>query len=382
MKPQSDNRYLQIYILFFIASAICLFIIKDYLTSIILGSFIAILTTPLFNMLLRVTAKFHWKNFISLFYKNKSEVDGNKVLAALSTVLISLGIITLLISLVGTITGSSLKVAFNQPIDEGIYSIMSNPTFKSNFGQFYDEKDAKQRISQFLDQYKPSAIITKQSNNIITNNESRVTIGKYISSFFTNLFSFLIYLIIFMFTWIVMLINGKDLIKFLYKFAFLTPEEQGIISVDVTTAIKNVLIGNAVSGLIIAFTVAGLCVFFKIPLVAVWAILSFFIGFLPLTPSEIAYLPVLIGVFFTSGLQTTIILAICIELYILVLNNAVLPKITAGKETNPLLILISVFTAINVFGFAGFVIGPVFVYLLMAIYKIADKRRQELSLNQ
>jgi predicted PurR-regulated permease PerM len=108
--------------------------------------------------------------------------------------------------------------------------------------------------------------------------------------------------------------------------------------------------------------------------VGVWALLSFVIGFLPLSPSELAFLPVIIGVFLIRDIGTALTIAVIIELCILILNNAILPRITAGKETNPLLILVSVFAAINMFGFAGFVIGPVFVYLMMAFYKIADAR--------
>jgi predicted PurR-regulated permease PerM len=366
----------QIYILFGIATLIGVFIVKDYITPVILGIFIAILTKPLFNMFLKSTVKLHWKNFVKLFYKTKTEVDGNRVIASFMTVITTLVTLSIFTILVLTLTGSSLRFIFNQPIDEGINAIISNPAVKENFGQYYEENDLKQRINNFLDQYKPSKLLTSQGQEIIKNNDSRVTLSRYLTSFANNLFYFLINFIIFMFSWIVMLISGKQLLAFMYKFSFFNKEEQEVINQDIVTAVRNVIIGNTVSGGIISLTVIAIGLYFKIPLLAVWAIFAFFIGFLPLSPSELAYLPVLIGIFFIHGIQPLIIVAIMIELFILILNNAVLPRITAGKETNPLLILISVFTAIATFGFAGFVIGPVLVYLLMALYKIANNRRE------
>jgi predicted PurR-regulated permease PerM len=366
----------QIYILFFVASTIALFIIKDYLTPLILGMFIAILCTPIFNFLLKYTVKLHWKKVLSFFYKNNTEVDENRIIAAVGTVLTIVGSIAIIVTLFGTIAGSNLKFIFNQPIDEGISIIMANPTFKDTFGQYYDEKEAKLKITEFLNQYKPATLINSQGKNIVNNTETRLTFSKYISTFFTNFFNFAIFMVVFLFSWIVMMISGKDLLRFMYKYSFLTKEEQNIVNTDVNSAVKNVLIGNAIGGTLIALGVAAICIYFKIPLVAIWSILSFFIGFLPLTPSELGFMPVLIGVFFTAGLQATIIAAIIAEIYILILNNIVLPKITAGKETNPLLILVSVFAAINFFGFSGFVIGPICVYLLMALYKIAEARRK------
>jgi predicted PurR-regulated permease PerM len=369
-----NTQYNQIYILFFIASAIGLFIIKDYLTPLILGMFIAILSMPMFNFFLKYTVKLHWKKILNFFYKNNTEVDENRIIAAIGTVLSTVGIIALIITLIGTLAGSNLKFIFNQPIDEGISTIMANPTFKDTFGQYYDEKEAKAKITEFLNQYKPAMIINAQGKNIVTNSETRVTVSKYLSTIFTNFFNFAIFMVVFLFSWIVMMISGKELLNFMYKFSFLNKDEQNIVNTDVNSAVKNVLIGNAVGGSLVALGVAVICIYFKIPLVAIWSILAFFIGFLPLTASEFGFLPVLVGVFFTAGLQATVIAAIIAEIYILILNNILLPKITAGKETNPLLILVSVFAAINFFGFSGFVIGPILVYLLMALYKIADAR--------
>lgn len=367
-------KYLQIYILVFIATIISIFIVKDYITPVLLGIFISIITHPMYIFFYKGTSKLHWKNMMSLFFKNNTEIDGNKAISASLTVLATIFIIVIALGTAGSLAGNSIKTIVNQPLDEGVYTILSNQSFKSTFGEFYDEKEVKTKVSEFLKQYEPSKILSTSGTTLITNSENRVTISRITSSFFTNLFAFIIVLIVFLFTWIVILISGKELLAFVYKFTFLEKNEQEMINNDVIASVRNVILGNVTSGTVMALVSTGVCVYFNIPLVGVWALAAFTIGFLPLSPSELAVVPALLGVFFTQGPAAALILAICLELFILVLNNAVLPRITAGKETNPLLILLSVFTAINLFGFAGFVIGPVFVYLLMALYRIAYNR--------
>lgn len=373
------NKYSYIYLLLGVASAIGFFIIKDYITSLLLGSFIALITYPLFKLFQAFTVKLHWKSFLNLFYKNKSEIDSNKAIAAVLTVLTTIGLVVLSVYLVGLFAGNNLKFIFQQPIETQVVELVQNPAFKERFQGLYDEKDLKDRIGEFFNQYKPSKLLSLQGSKLIENSENRVTAQRLVTILFTNVFNFFIYFVVFMFTWIIMLVTGRELLQFCYQFTFLTEDEQKTINQDISSGVKNVIIGNVVSGLLIAFMVAFIGLYFKIPLVSVWAILAFFIGFLPLSPSEAAFIPVLTGIFFTKGITTLIIVAVLLEIYILILNNIVLPKITAGKETNPLLILISVFTAINIFGITGFVIGPVFVYFMMALYKIADNRLEILK---
>ncbi len=363
-----------IYILLAVATTIGFIIVKDYLTSIILGVFITMITYPLYKLFLRTTVSLHWKNAIKLFYKNKSDIDENRALAAIMTVVTTLGLLVLALYLVGLFAGSNLKFIFDQSVEQQLIELVQNPAVKDRFGDLYNEQDVKSRITDFFSQFKPSQLLSTQGTKIIVDSESRLTAQRFASLLFTNIFNFFIYFIIFMFSWIIMLISGKDLLKFIYKFTPLNESEQNLINSDVNSGVKNVLIGNTVSGLLIGLAVAIVGLTFKIPLVAVWAILAFIVGFLPLSPSEVAFIPVLIGIFFSYGLSNLIIVMIVLELYILILNNAVLPKITAGKETNPLLILISVFTAINIFGVAGFVIGPTFVYFMMSLYRIAENR--------
>ena len=374
---KKHSQLISIYIYLAIGSLIGIMIIKDYIVSVILGSFFAIITYPLYLLFLKLTTKFqNVKSLLSRILKIKSStlIHENKTLSSVFTVFTTFLIVVISLYTIGLFAGNSLKTVIDQPIEEGISIIIANPSLKQNFGSFYNEADVNNTVSQYLKQFETTNILKTEGTKILSNNETRNTISRFVNGFFANLITFFIYLLIMLFSWVVMLINGKDILKFLYKYTFLRTEEQNIINKDVTTAVRNIITGNIVSGILISLAVTLLCLYFKIPLVIVWAIFAFFIGFLPLSPSELAYLPVIVGVFFTAGPTTALITAILIELYIFILNNAILPKITAGKEINPLLILMSVFAAITIFGFAGFVIGPVFAYLMMALFKISNTR--------
>ncbi|MGL4759013.1 MAG: AI-2E family transporter [Patescibacteria group bacterium] len=373
-----QNKLIYIYLIIGLATLIGLNVISGYILPLLLGVLVSIITAPIFNMFMTSTVKLHWKSFLNIFYKRKSEVDPNSIISALMTVLTTLGVIVLSVYLVGLFAGNNLKFIFNEPLDKQAIELIQNPTFKDKFGQFYNEEDLKKRITTLYEEYRPTNLINNA--RITQSKELQGTALSVAQKFFKNASDGIIFFIVFIFTWIIMLISGKDLLNFMYKFTPFSDEEKTLINQDVSSGVNNVIIGNVVSGLLIALGVAIIGLTFGVKLVAVWSTLAFFIGFLPLSPSELGFAPVLIGILFNQGLTTFLIVAVVIEIYILILNNFVLPKITAGKETNPLLILVSVFSGISIFGVFGFIVGPVFVYLMMALYRIASNRIDLLNL--
>jgi predicted PurR-regulated permease PerM len=370
-----SKKNFQVYSLFITACLICIYLLKDYIGFIILGTFIAVLTYPLFGYFLKFTVKFHYRNFFKLFWKNPSEIDENRTIAAFATILTTFSIVALSLTLFVGIAGSSFSGMFDEGWEKSIDKITVNQTFKNIFEPVnITPITIKEKIRELTGEVSNQA---KKSENIT----SAASFSKKLLEGFA---SFLIYFIVFLFSWVVMLISGESLVAFMYRFTFLNKDEQNIINHDFVQAIKNVIIGNAISGTFIVFMMIILGLIFNTPLLIIWIVIGFFIGFLPLSPSELAYLPILVSVFFSEkvifgsqGVTQTLIVFAIIEGYIMIINNLILPKITAGKETNPLLILVSIFSSISIFGFVGFIIGPVLVYFAMALFKIADARRLE-----
>jgi predicted PurR-regulated permease PerM len=373
----SKKAIFQIYGLFAVATIILLVLVRGYISYIVLGTFFAVITYSMFKAYLKLTAKMHYRNWLKIFWKTEYQIDGNKAIAALFTVLTTIAIIALTATIFGSFIGRNLSGLVNEGWDKSIDNIAANPAFKERFNQYgIDGEVLKEKVrglsSQALSQFGFGAGEGSSEGGI----SKAANIGTVLIASVTN---FIVYFVVFMFSWVVMLVSGESLMKFLYRFSFLDKDEQAIVNTDFIQAIKNVIIGNIVSGLLVVALVLIIGIYYSIPLLGIWAFLAFFIGFLPLSPSELSYVPLLIGIYFTRGATDALVVAAIIEVYTLAVNNLILPRITAGKETNPLLILVGVFSAITIFGFVGFVIGPVLVYIAMSFYKIAEKRRAALS---
>jgi predicted PurR-regulated permease PerM len=102
----------------------------------------------------------------------------------------------------------------------------------------------------------------------------------------------------------------------------------------------------------------------------IYTILIFFIGFLPLSPNEFAYL-IPLSAAFSKNLWLGLGLAIICEIFILWINYSFLPKVIAtNKQASPLLIITSVLSGIAIFGPLGFIIGPVLLAMVRTLYSI------------
>lgn len=345
-----------------IALVIVIAMTKDYLAFIFLGGFVAIITYPLYQFFIKATIGLNYKYIISFFTKGDRNVDPNKSVATLLTLLTATFVVVGLFGLVSFTAGSAVQKSLATNWESGIDAILAN---KEGGSLLLNNGITKEVISSKVNGGLTSLFKFDVDFNKITN---------FSSTFVSNVTNFLINFIVFLFSWAVLTSSGKDMLEFTYKFTDLNSVEQDIVNTDVISAVRNVLLGNFVSGLAVATAVSIIGLYFHLPLVLVFALIAFIIGFLPLSPSELAFIPVLIGCYFSSGIIPTIIVAIIAEMFVLALNNLVLPKITAGKENNPLLILVSIFSSITFFGFAGFIIGPVLIYFAMALVKIASSR--------
>lgn len=188
------------------------------------------------------------------------------------------------------------------------------------------------------------------------------------------LFNQLVYLIIFLLSWFNCLVYGESWLKKMFSLLpFEKREAQSIVN-DFQNGVRNVVVANMLSGSIHAIVCAVAMWIFGIQGIFILSIVIFFIGVLPLSPSELGYaIPVLL--IFPTNPTFAIILAIVGELIILWTNYILIPKIIAsGKEGNTLLILTSIISGISIFGLMGFIIGPLIIIFIQTLFSILSDR--------
>ena len=330
----------------------------DFRTSILSGFIFATLSYPVFKILKNtlIIKSEPWLN-----QKFNSKVVSNDMitnLAAISTVLV-----------IGTITAFLTQFLIRE-VSLEIVSLSNNPDFFSWLPNLGINPELVQSIVNFSKLRVNNALQTFVSfdniNKLVT----------FSASIFNTILGQVIYIIIFLISWYNALIYGSDWIHTLFKFINLKTGEEKQIKESLKGAVRNIIYANLLSGVLNGLGILLIMSIFGLPGAFLMTILAFVIGFLPLTPSELAYL-LPIFIIALSNPLLAVGVAIAAELFILWQNYAFLPGIVLNGNTgNPLFIITSVISGINYFGVMGFIIGPVLMILITNLTQILLQRTQ------
>jgi predicted PurR-regulated permease PerM len=143
----------------------------------------------------------------------------------------------------------------------------------------------------------------------------------------------------------------------------------------VTVAIAQAIMGG------IAFSLLG------VPSPVLWGFAMFIASFVPLLGTFAIWGPVAVYLFFKGMILNSIILAIVGVVAISSVDNIIRPLIIRGKMQMPTLaIFFSILGGIKVFGFIGFIMGPLVLALFISVIQmlqfVEEEREKEQELHQ
>jgi predicted PurR-regulated permease PerM len=336
---------------------------KNYITSLLLGFIFATITYPFF---------LHIENLIKLFLLKE-----NRSLAAILNICIfCFGIFFVL-----NIFWTQLKLestGFVSGISDFIINLPKNQSFLKTFN--LSQKEAQNLVyllNEYLDNWQSQL---NSRSDLLKQLFSAENISKTIQFGQTTMagfFEFIVQFIIFCLAWFYGLTTGKNWEKSIFTLLPLDKKEKRLIEKNLVLGVRNVMYANLMAGLIHAFVCFLVMLVFGIPNKFIITIFAFLIGFLPLTPSEIAYAPVIFLTFRQNSFFGILLIPLA-EMIILWVNFVLIPKtISKGEEGNSLLILTSILSGISIFGIMGFIIGPVIMIFVQTLYKILLKRLLE-----
>lgn len=324
----------------------------EYRTPILSGFIFAALTYPLFELQLKFVEKFkHRIGFLKL------------PVIALSTVIITF----LVLSFFSTYVVSQLTREVNNSIPFLVSK--ANELIQSN--QFNDLVSflgfSKAETTGFSNTLSKQISDYAASNLNFGNLTNVYSVG---SKLLTTVFNQLLFVVIFIIAWYNGLVFGAGWVRQLVSIIPIETHQKELIKKDLQLGIRNVIYANLVSGLTNGIIVFLIMSIFSIPGAFIAFIFAFSIGFLPLTPSELSYIPALIYLFFVNPILA-LVLAIILELFLLFLNYVLLPKVVlTGTQGNPLFIITSVLSGITIFGLMGFIIGPTIMIFITTFSSI------------
>ena len=115
-----------------------------------------------------------------------------------------------------------------------------------------------------------------------------------------------------------------------------------------------------------------------VPGAVLWALMTFFLAFLPLLGAALIWAPVAIWLAISGHLVKGVVLALIGLLILGNVDNVVRPLLLSGKsKINTLVLIISLMGGVSAFGFIGIVLGPLTAVLLTAIIESYASRSDD-----
>jgi len=184
-------------------------------------------------------------------------------------------------------------------------------------------------------------------------------------------FSALLSLVIILYTMFFFLMDGDRLLYYLLYYLPLNDDDEKKLLKRFTSVTRATLKGTAVIG-ILQGILAGLALHFAgIPSALFWAVAMMFLSVVPGIGTALVWGPAVIYLVVSGEYLVATLLAVYCIVVVGSIDNVLRPKLV-GNDTrlHELMIFFSTLGGIIMFGFMGFVIGPIIAALFVTIWEL------------
>jgi len=330
-------RSLSVLILFLAISALFVGMIWSLLMAVIIAAILAGLTSPVYKRMLRM-------------------VGGSKAIASAGTlVMVILVVVIPLLVLITIISSQAVEVgqSITPQVDE-LVERMSDPDVRVPFWggiEPYHEQITRKlgEIAEFIGGFLVSSLSAAAQGTV---------------NFFFSLFIMLYSLLFF-------LMNGRNTLETAMRLIPLRPSDKQLLVDKFVTVSRATIKGTLVIGIVqgglagIAFAVVGIkgAVF--------WGTLMAVLSVLPGIGTALVWLPAVAYLLVTGRTVPAIGLFLWCAIVVGSADNVLRPRLV-GKQTEmpDLLVMLSTFGGLALFGAVGLILGPVVAALFMAVSQI------------
>jgi len=300
-----------------------------------------------------------------LYTRVSNALGGWPSIAALLTVLISVILILLPLSLIGTLVGAEARSLYISLETSGERSAIATMLLRADeaFGSI---------IPGF------GELVRDTSSNLDTYaKEALAWIATHTGDIFSSVSRLLLSLFIFFIALYYLLRDGKRVRQTLIEFSPLSDEEDAGVFSRLELAVNSTIKGSLSIALIQGvLTTIGFFIF-GVPSAILWGTVAAITALIPGFGTALVIVPAIAFLFFTGATLPALGLLIWGALAVGLVDNMLGPKlIGSGMRLHPLLVLLSVLGGIIFYGPSGIFLGPLTVSLLFALLAIyADVTR-------
>jgi len=325
-------------ILFVAVGVIAILIWWPYLTLLFIAIILAILFRPVYEWLVK---KFKSESF-----------------AAILTIVLILIIVIGPLYLMGQLVFYELIGLYNQIKGSGV-SISQTELVASLPGQM--QPVATNLLADLGNKLAQVASSTFQSVTSVLSN---------VAGFFLSFF-------LVFFTVYYLLRDGKKIKKYINTVFPLSTEHEDVLVGKLESSVSGVVKGAFLVALIQGIIATVGYLIFGLPNAFLWGSFTVLAALVPTVGTSLALIPAVAFLFLTGHTGAGVGLAIWGIAAVSTIDNIVGPKLIGSKtHLHPMLVLFSILGGIQMFGFVGFLLGPI----LMAIFvTLLDIYRQDLK---
>ncbi|MDO8643734.1 MAG: AI-2E family transporter, partial [bacterium] len=163
--------------------------------------------------------------------------------------------------------------------------------------------------------------------------------------------------------------DGPAFLKFAIRLSPVKDRYERSLALGIQTTIQGVFYGSFLTALAqavlatLSFYIAGLDAFL------VWGLLTFFMAFLPMLGTGVVMVPLVLSLFLGGQINQGIFLLIYGAVVVGSIDNLLRPLLTRSNM-HPLILFLSVFGGLAIFGPLGLFLGPILMATLTATLKI------------
>ncbi len=330
-----NNQRLQVigfFTLLVLAGLLVLFMFFPYLQLLALAGILAVLFQPVHQRLARRLNSEGW--------------------AALVTVIIILLIVIVPLWLIGTLLWKELLHVYTQYRNSGIVFDVNDlashvpERFRGVVGNL--NQDLGSKISGLTDN------AFHMATSLITN------VAGFIFSAFIVFFS------------VFYLLKDRSHLKDFFNRTFpLSREHESVMIQKLEEAINGVVKGSFLVALVQGGVATIGFIIFGVPQPILWGAFTVLAALVPNIGTSISIIPAVLYLFFTGHVGAAVGMAIWGAAAVGTIDNIISPRLIGSKtRLHPLLVLLSVIGGIQLFGYLGFLLGPIITAGFMALLEI------------
>ncbi|ASJ70287.1 AI-2E family transporter [Granulosicoccus antarcticus] len=339
MQQRIVNRGVLILLLIGI-TLLFLALIKPFLQAVFVAALFAALFSPLYRKILERIG------------------DRRSLASALTLLTIILFVMVPLVLLLGTVTSQALDIADTavpwvrqQVATPGLITqTLENLPFYSVIEPYRDQ--ALARLGDLAGLFSGWAVNAVQS----------ITLGT---------FSALLSVMIVLYTLFFFLIDGDRLLYYMLYYLPLDDEDETKLLMRFTSVTRATLKGTAVIGFLQG-ALAGLALYFAgIPSALFWAVSMMVLSVVPGIGTALVWLPAVLYLLVGGQFMEALAVGIFCVVVVGTVDNLLRPKLV-GNDTqlHELMIFFSTLGGLLMFGFMGFVIGPIIAALFVTLWEL------------